>query len=146
MSTLGERIRQRREELQLQLEGLAVRSGLPVELLDSLERNEPQARQKLSGRTLLQLARALGVSIDWLMTGAAAPAPAAVVIFCSRGANRRRCKECGARASKLCDYPLSGKHEGKTCDVLLCARCAVSVRRNRDYCPAHARALERNAP
>lgn len=55
---------------------------------------------------------------------------------CSRG---ERCKECGGRAIKLCDYPLAGRKVGKTCDAKLCGRCAVNVGPDRDYCPAHSR-------
>jgi len=55
---------------------------------------------------------------------------------CSRG---ERCKECGGRASKLCDYPLRGGKAGKTCDAALCAKCAVNVGPDRDYCLPHAR-------
>lgn len=61
-------------------------------------------------------------------------------IACTRGASRRRCKECGRTASKQCDYPLRGKAAGRTCDVYLCASCAVSSGPDRDYCPPHSRA------
>lgn len=60
-------------------------------------------------------------------------------IACTRGSSRKRCKECGANASKLCDYPLRGKSAGRTCDANLCARCAVNVGPDRDYCGVHAR-------
>lgn len=58
---------------------------------------------------------------------------------CSRGARTKRCKECGRRASKLCDYPLRGPKADKTCDANLCDRCAVNVGPDRDYCQTHAR-------
>lgn len=64
---------------------------------------------------------------------------------CSRGEPAKRCKECGARASKLCDYPLSGSKAGKTCDVNLCSRCAVSVGPDLDYCPVHSRVRAKQA-
>lgn len=57
---------------------------------------------------------------------------------CTRGSSER-CQECGGRASKLCDYPLRGAKAGKTCDAKLCARCAVNVAPDRDYCGPHAR-------
>lgn len=59
-------------------------------------------------------------------------------IACSRGS--RRCKECGARASKQCDWHLKGVLAGKTCDADLCLRCAIKVGPDRDYCGAHWRA------
>ncbi len=64
-------------------------------------------------------------------------------IVCTRGQRSKRCKECGARASILCDYPLRGKAAGRTCDAALCTRCAVNVGRDRDYCGPHARIAQR---
>jgi len=58
---------------------------------------------------------------------------------CSRGERPQRCKECGGRAIKLCDYPLAGRKAGATCDAKLCGRCAVNVGPDRDYCGVHAR-------
>lgn len=60
-------------------------------------------------------------------------------IACTRGERPQRCKECGARASRLCDYPLTGRKAGKTCDANLCDRCAVNVGADRDYCGVHGR-------
>jgi len=48
------------------------------------------------------------------------------------------CK-CGRRGTKQCDFPLTGRKAGKTCDVHLCDRCATNVAPDRDYCPAHVR-------
>jgi hypothetical protein len=47
--------------------------------------------------------------------------------ICSRNAKKEYCKICGKRATKLCDFPLSGKKEGQTCDAKLCDKCAVQV-------------------
>jgi hypothetical protein len=57
-------------------------------------------------------------------------------IVCGSGPRPRAkpCK-CGARSTKLCDYPIGGR---KTCDAPLCDRCAVSMGRNRDWCPDHS--------
>ena len=44
------------------------------------------------------------------------------------------CVECGAVADNLCDYPVG---DNKTCDRLLCERCAKNVSVNIDYCPGH---------
>lgn len=61
---------------------------------------------------------------------------------CTRGERRQLCSSCKSRpATKLCDFPLSGKHAGKTCDRPLCSSCACQAGLpNVDYCPAHARA------
>ena len=64
-------------------------------------------------------------------------------IVCSKG-DRRSCK-CGRRSTKLCDYPLRGKKQGRTCDAPLCDRCATSVGRDKDYCPAHVEISKREA-
>jgi hypothetical protein len=60
-------------------------------------------------------------------------------IVCTRGERAKRCKACGDRASRQCDFPLRGKATGRTCDANLCERCAVVVGPDRDYCPPHAR-------
>lgn len=75
---------------------------------------------------------------------------------CSRSERRKRCSVCKAdSATLLCDFPLSGKKSGQTCDRALCRRCAVQIKGPEpqlgiaiaavladtvDYCPAHARA------
>jgi hypothetical protein len=56
---------------------------------------------------------------------------------CSRGRAQHRCK-CGRSATHQCDFPLKGSKAGGTCDRWLCAKCAVHVGPNLDYCPAHA--------
>jgi len=87
---------------------------------------------------------------------------------CSRGQPREKCSVCGRfGAELLCDYPLKGKHDGKTCDRLLCRQCATNVPAKKpkpvagiglptgefhtystaadtyDLCPAHARLEKR---
>lgn len=64
-------------------------------------------------------------------------------IACGRG-QTQRCQWCGSKSTKLCDYPITkpvfGQPDSKsTCDKPICARCAVSIGPNRDYCPPHAR-------
>lgn len=82
-------------------------------------------------------------------------------IICSRGQRRTKCVVCKTRPStKLCDFPLSGKKAGQTCDRALCDKCAVKqgdvtrLEADRsfstpairtvasadtvDYCPTHA--------
>lgn len=70
-------------------------------------------------------------------------APGSHLVICSRGVHVRRCRTCGAPSTKLCDFPLRGEKAGQTCDVPLCDRCAVSQGVNRDYCPPHARLVEK---
>ena len=92
-------------------------------------------------------------SADGRMTG----------FICWRGERQRLCSACKSRpASLLCDFPLSGKKQGRTCDRPLCRACAVNVPHKRpqqaqlgyitrpgklvmmeedtyDLCPAHAK-------
>lgn len=63
-------------------------------------------------------------------------------IICSRGPKPKPCVVCGAKSSRLCDFPLKGKKAGKTCDAALCPRHAVRVVKDLDYCPAHHRATQ----
>jgi len=69
----------------------------------------------------------------------------AIGIACSRGRRGKRCKQCGAHATKQCDFALTGRAQGRTCDVYLCDRCAVRQPGRAvdgdsiDYCPPHAR-------
>lgn len=72
-------------------------------------------------------------------------------IACSRGKRRKSCSVEGCRnaATKACDFPLTGRKAGKTCDRDLCASCAVKVGTHGassafkgdsvDYCPPHAK-------
>jgi hypothetical protein len=59
-------------------------------------------------------------------------------IACSRGRRPAKpCCSCGRVSSLLCDYPLRGEKQGKTCDRALCAKCTWRPRVGVDYCPAH---------
>ena len=49
------------------------------------------------------------------------------MVVCSRSSPRKRCAQCGAPATKLCDFPLAGAKAGRTCDKPLCAKCATEV-------------------
>ncbi len=60
-------------------------------------------------------------------------------IVCRRGNRPKPCSICGRPGSKLCDFPLTGPKAGKTCDRSLCAKCAVNVGPELDYCPTHGR-------
>jgi hypothetical protein len=68
--------------------------------------------------------------------------PGGYAVICTRGQRAKSCKGCAGRADLLCDYPLRGKKEGKTCDAPICKRCAVvqgEPADDRQYCPTHAR-------
>lgn len=62
---------------------------------------------------------------------------------------RKRCKHCGEIAEIQCDWKLTGKKAGKTCDAWLCRRCARpvgddKVGDDKDLCPPHAHAWDRH--
>ncbi len=59
-------------------------------------------------------------------------------IVCTRGKRPIMCSICGRPGNKLCDFPLTGEKAGKTCDRPLCAKCAVHVEPNTDFCRTHA--------
>lgn len=61
---------------------------------------------------------------------------------CGRGP--KRCK-CGRKSTKICDHQLTGKLAGKTCDAPLCDNCATPVGKDRDLCPVHARAAQKDS-
>lgn len=64
-------------------------------------------------------------------------------IICTRGP-KPRCQCCERNvATLLCDFPLKGAKEGKTCDRRMCDRCAQNAGPDTDYCPAHARLLNK---
>jgi hypothetical protein len=70
-------------------------------------------------------------------------------IACTRGQRTHKCS-CGARATLQCDFKLSGKRDGQTCDAHICRQCKVtqSTAPNGDtvdYCMPHARFVERKA-
>ena len=61
---LGQRVRQRRRELDWTQEHLADLSGIPQYHLSAIERGRIK---KINSDTLRSLARALRVSADWLL-------------------------------------------------------------------------------
>ena len=67
--TVGRRINYRRTERGLTLEGLAKLAGLSKSFLWEVE----QDRSGISGRRLLQVANALGASVDYLLRGEPVP-------------------------------------------------------------------------
>ena len=71
MPTIGERIKHRRLELGLSQEALAQRAGISTSFLSDLE----TGKRSVGAETLLDLGRAMGVSLDLLMTGQASEDP-----------------------------------------------------------------------
>lgn len=63
--TVGQRVRQRRNELGLKQEELALKAGISKSFLSDLE----NGKRSIGAETLLDLGRAMGVSLDYLMTG-----------------------------------------------------------------------------
>jgi hypothetical protein len=57
------------------------------------------------------------------------------VFMCRRRSDRKDCTGCGREAATRCTFPLRGKAAGKTCDRLLCEKCAGPS----DLCPPHQR-------
>ena len=69
-----------------------------------------------------------------------------VGFICVRGVRRRQCSSCKQRpASFECDFPLSGKKTGKTCDKAICEGCAAEVGPDRHFCPPHKAHADRVA-
>jgi hypothetical protein len=66
--------------------------------------------------------------------------PRVDIVICSRGQSER-CSSCGnyTRTPRRCDFRLGGAKAGRTCDRLICERCAVRVGNSEDLCPPHAR-------
>ena len=66
-------------------------------------------------------------------------------IICRRGVRRPKCSVpgCSAPSEYQCDFPLTGRAKGRTCDKHLCCahRCIQCVTTSAgepvDYCPAH---------
>ena len=56
-------------------------------------------------------------------------------IVCSRG-SQKKCKDCGRKCTKLCDFPLTN---GKTCDRPMCDAHAVNQAPEIDFCLIHSR-------
>jgi transcriptional regulator with XRE-family HTH domain len=65
MSTVGQRIRQRRTDLGWTQDKLATEAGISKGFLSDLERDE----RNVSADYLLKISRALGLSLDFLMKG-----------------------------------------------------------------------------
>jgi hypothetical protein len=63
-------------------------------------------------------------------------------IVCGRGRRKPPSCKCGRPSTKLCDFEVKahdGHAQARTCDKPLCDACAVSVGKNRDFCPDHPR-------
>ena len=67
MSGVGERIKTRRTELSWTQDALCTKAGISKGFLSDLEND----KRSVSAVNLLDIARALGVSLDFLMTGEA---------------------------------------------------------------------------
>ena len=65
MTTVGERIKSRREELGWKQDDLASKAGISKSFLSDLE----NGKRKVGADKLLDIARALSLSLDYLMTG-----------------------------------------------------------------------------
>lgn len=84
MSGVGERIKKRRQELGWTQDQLAQKAGISKSFLSDLE----NGKRSVGAENLLDIARALGVSLDFLMTGEASqdrtaevPIPASLARF-----------------------------------------------------------------
>src|SRR5215831_204528 len=84
MAGVGERIKARRLELEWTQDQLAQKAGISKSFLSDLE----NGKRSVGAENLLDIARALGVSIDFLMTGepsknqaAEVPIPASLARF-----------------------------------------------------------------
>lgn len=75
MSGVGDRIKQRRLELTWTQDQLAQKAGISKSFLSDLE----NGKRSVSADNLLDIARVLGVSLDYLMTGKAVESPVAEV-------------------------------------------------------------------
>ena len=71
MPTVGDRIREIREEMQIRQDQLAERSGLSKGFLSDVENN----KRNISSENLLKIANVLGASVDYLLRGQIAEAP-----------------------------------------------------------------------
>lgn len=66
MATIGDRIRERRQQLGWTLEKLSTEAGVSKGFLSDLETGR---RKGAGGRILSEIARVLGVSLDYLISG-----------------------------------------------------------------------------
>lgn len=80
MSTLGERILERRVELRWTQETLAKKADISTSFLSDLENNN----RSVGADRLLDIARVLGVSLDFLMKGEEMTAAQAQIIIPQR--------------------------------------------------------------
>src|SRR5687767_11890126 len=71
MAGVGDRIKTRRLELEWTQDQLAQKAGISKSFLSDLE----NGKRSVGAENLLDIARALGVSIDFLMTGEASEKP-----------------------------------------------------------------------
>ncbi len=71
MATVGERIKSRREELGWKQDDLATKAGISKSFLSDLE----NGKRNVGADKLLDIARALNLSLDYLMTGEDAEKP-----------------------------------------------------------------------
>ena len=69
MNGVGERIKKRRLELEWTQDQLAQKAGISKSFLSDLE----NGKRSVSANNLLDIARVLSVSLDFLMTGEASP-------------------------------------------------------------------------
>ena len=70
-----------------------------------------------------------------------------IIVCGGRGARRPACKFCGepiAGNPILCDWKLTGTKAGRTCDARMCRRCAAAVGEDKDLCPPHKRAWDKD--
>jgi transcriptional regulator with XRE-family HTH domain len=65
MPTIGDRIREIREEMQINQEQLANRAGLSKGFLSDVENN----KRNIGSENLLKIANVLGASVDYLLRG-----------------------------------------------------------------------------
>ena len=75
MTSVGERIKARRSELGWTQDDLARRAGISKSFLSDLEND----RRSVSAANLLEIAKVLGYSMDYLMTGASSDRAAELV-------------------------------------------------------------------
>lgn len=75
MATVGDRIKKRRVELGWTQDQLAQKAGISKSFLSELE----NSKRSVSAENLLDIARVLAVSLDFLMTGEASHEPLAEV-------------------------------------------------------------------
>jgi|GEM_PF-4761663 len=73
--TPWDRMKQAREALGLSQRELSHRAGMAASVVNKLERGE---RPTASFETMTAIAKALGVSVQWLMTGELGPSPTQV--------------------------------------------------------------------